>query len=110
MGAKKLKPTNDLVLQPTDETIERRIKVKEIAVVKFWDKMRDKSQYKSMFALAKRCFPLLEHFTFEHGVAKTMINGELTRRIKGLPKDIRKQVKRQPREGASRPREIVLRG
>ena len=84
--------------------------MKKIAVVKFWGKIQDKSQYKSIFALAKQCFPLLEHFTFEHGVAKTMINGRLTRCIKGLPKDIRKQVKRQPRQGASRPREIVLRG
>ena len=87
--AKTLKPTNDLVLQSTDETIERRIRVKEMAVVKFWDKMRDKRQYKCMFTIAKRCFPLLEHFTFEHGVVKSMVNGKVTRRIQGLPKVLR---------------------
>ena len=53
-------------------------------MVKFWDKMGEKRQYKCMFTIAKHCFPLLEHFTFEHGVAKSMVNGKVTWRIQGL--------------------------
>ena len=92
--AKTQKPTNDLMLQSSDETIELRIRLKEMSVIKFWDKMRDKSEYKTMFAIAKQCFPLLERFKFEHGVAKTTKNGKVTRSIRDLPKDIRKHVKR----------------
>ena len=66
--AKTQKPANDLMLQSSDETMELRIRLKEMSVIKFWDKMRDKTKYKSMFAIAKQCFPLLEYFAFEYGV------------------------------------------
>ena len=77
-------------------------------MIKFWDKMQDKTKYKSMFAIAKQCFPLLERFKFEHGVAKATTDGKVTWRIRDLPKHLRKHVKRQPRQESRRPNRVWL--
>ena len=47
--AETTRPSNDLILQSSDETLFFRKRLKEMAVQKFWDQMRDTCAFKTMF-------------------------------------------------------------
>ena len=61
--AKDVTPCNNLILHVEDSTKTLRGKVKQMAVVKFWENMKSSREYKEMFYIACLSFKHLTHFS-----------------------------------------------
>ena len=89
--AKGVKPCNDLMLMTKDSTVILRDRVKDMSVVKFWETMKHKTEYKVMYGIATLSFPMLTHFVIDHGTTHKKVNGQMKILIRKLPKAFRKQ-------------------
>jgi hypothetical protein len=64
--------------------------VKDMSVVKFWESMKHKTEYKVMYDIVIISFLMLTHFVIDHRMMHKKVNGQMKITIRNLPKASRK--------------------